>query len=126
RRSSLRRRLLWQFEFRFKIGRATWREGLGVILLPCHSLGNEMFRIGAPGAQSFLVLELDDGAALTVFRVKALVRDIARHGAGEFAHTIDGGGVFVAKARFQARAKNGNEHRLRVLFEIMTREEPRA
>jgi hypothetical protein len=31
-----------------------------------------MFGIGPPGAQAFFVLELDDSAALAVFRIKAL------------------------------------------------------
>jgi hypothetical protein len=60
--------------------------------------------------QAFLVLELDDGAAFAIFSIKALMGNIAGHGAGELAHAIDGGGVFVAKSRPYASAENSNKH----------------
>jgi hypothetical protein len=76
-----------------------------------------MFGIGPPGAQAFFVL-LGDSAALAVFRIKALVGNIARHGASEFAHAIHCGGVFVLKSWPDTSAKNSNKHILGVLFEI--------
>jgi hypothetical protein len=38
------------------------------------------------------------------------MRDIARHGAGEFFHLIDQSDVFVADSGLQAGAENGDDH----------------
>jgi hypothetical protein len=69
-----------------------------------------MLGITPPGAQAFFVLKLDDSDPLAVVCKKPLVRNVARHGAGELGHAIDQGDVLVPQTRLQARAKHDYEH----------------
>src|SRR5580693_2567679 len=82
----------------------------GVVLLPGQLLRGDVLGVGPPGVHAFLVLELDDGDALAVIGKKAFVRDVARHGAGEFLHLIDQGDVFVANSGLQAGTEDGDNH----------------
>src|SRR6185312_8107963 len=66
--------------------------------------------IGAPGLLAFLVLELDDGAALAVLGEESLMRDVARRRLGELVHALDQGEVFVLQPGHQAGAEYGDDH----------------
>ena len=58
-----------------------------------------------PGALALLVLELDDGDALAVLGPEALVRDVARDGAGDLLHALDQRDVFVLKPGIRRERK---------------------
>src|SRR5262249_28846650 len=69
-----------------------------------------MLGVGAPGAHSLLVLELDDGDTFAVVGKKSFVRDVAGHrprDGGNLFHQRD---IFLADARTQTRTKNSDDH----------------
>ena len=63
-----------------------------------------------PGALALLVLELDDGDALAVVGPEALVRDVARHGAGDLAACGRPARRIRPASRASGGSGNGDDH----------------